>query len=99
MGPNATAAPETADQAPMALARSVGSVNTLVRMASVAGKTSAAPIPIAARAAMSCPEVWAKAPSVLMAAKTTRPICSAPLRPSRSPIAPPVSNRPANTKL
>ena len=45
-GPAATAMPVTALQMPIALARSLGSRNTFVMIASVAGKMSAAPIPI-----------------------------------------------------
>lgn len=45
-GPNATAAPDTADHTPIDFARSTGSRNTSMRIASVLGKTSAAPIPI-----------------------------------------------------
>ena len=53
-GPRATARPVTPAHVPMAFARSDGSVKTLVRMARVAGKMSAAPTPMAARAAISC---------------------------------------------
>ena len=53
IGPAATAMPLTALQMPIALARSPGSVNTLVRIASVAGKISAAPMPISARPTIS----------------------------------------------
>ena len=52
-GPSATAMPATPDQRPMASARSRASVNTLVRIDSVAGMISAAPMPMTARAAMS----------------------------------------------
>ena len=49
IGPAATATPLTALQMPIALARSPGSRNMLVMIASVAGKISAAPTPISAR--------------------------------------------------
>ena len=49
-GPSATAMPATPDQSPMASARSRASVNTLVRIDSVAGMISAAPMPMTARA-------------------------------------------------
>ena len=52
-GPRATLRPLVADQMPIALARSIGSGKTLTRIASVAGKISAAPMPIAPRAAIS----------------------------------------------
>ena len=47
-GRPATAMPLTALQMPIAFARSIGSVNVLVRIASVAGKMSAAPTPMRA---------------------------------------------------
>ena len=47
--------PLTALQMPIALARSRLSVNTLVMIASVAGKIAAAPMPISARAPISAP--------------------------------------------
>ena len=53
IGPRATAAPVTADQMPIAWARSLASVNTFDRIASVVGKIRAAPMPIRARAAIS----------------------------------------------
>ena len=53
IGPAATAMPATALQIPIAFARSPGSRNTLVRMAKVEGKISAAPTPIIARPTMS----------------------------------------------
>lgn len=53
MGPRATARPAVPAQMPMALARSDGSLKTLVRMARVAGNTSAAAMPMATRAPMS----------------------------------------------
>ena len=52
-GPSATATPATPDQRPIASARSRVSVNTLVRIDSVAGMISAAPMPMTARAAIS----------------------------------------------
>ena len=96
-GPNATAIPDTADQIPMAFARSIGSINKLVMIASVAGNTSAAPMPIAPRQKINELEVSANAAMPLHAANNTSPICSVRLRPYRSPIPPPASNRPAKT--
>ena len=92
------AMPATADHRPIALARSFGSVNTLVRIDNVAGMTSAAPSPMTARAAISWPEVVASAPAADAAAKISSPAVRAPLRPRRSPSDPPVSSSPANTK-
>ena len=45
--------PATPDHSPIAMARSRASVNTFVRIDSVAGMISAAPMPITARAAIS----------------------------------------------
>ena len=97
-GPIATASPDTADHTPMALALSVGWVNTLMRMASVAGNTRAAPTPMAAREAMSWAEVDDKPAITDVAANSTSPIWSMPLRPKRSPRLPPNSSRLANTR-
>ena len=52
-GPRATARPPTLAHMAIALARSFGSVNTLVRIDRVAGMISAPPMPMTARAAMS----------------------------------------------
>ena len=98
-GPNATAAPDTADHTPIAFARSTGSVNTFVMIASVAGNTSAAPTPIAPRQKIRLDVPPEKAAIVEHAAKMARPTCSAPLRPKRSPMPPPARRSPANTRL
>ncbi|CAB4931709.1 unannotated protein [freshwater metagenome] len=74
IGPIATATPTIAVQMPIAAARSFGSVNTLTMIASVAGKISAAPMPINARAPMSWPDVVARAANAEVMAKTTSPI-------------------------
>ena len=55
VGPMTTPRPATADHMAMALARSAGTVKTLVKMERVAGMTAAAPIPITTRQAMSSP--------------------------------------------
>ena len=99
MGPIATATPTIAVQMPMAAARSLGSVNTLTRIARVAGKMSAAPIPIKARAPMSWPDVVESAASPDVMANTTSPSCNARLRPMRSPKWPIVSRRAENTRV
>jgi hypothetical protein len=49
VGPITTPRPATADHMAMALARSAGTVKTLVKMERVAGMTAAAPIPITTR--------------------------------------------------
>ena len=53
IGPAATPTPTMAAHRPIALARGIGSVKMLVINASVVGKITAAPTPMAARAAMS----------------------------------------------
>ena len=63
----------------------------------VAGMISAAPMPMTARTATTWAGLSAKAPRAEAAAKTTSPTTKAPLRPKRSPKAPAVSSRPANT--
>ncbi len=57
MGPKATAIPDVAPQMPRAFCRSAWSVNTLVRMARVAGKMKAAATPMRARLAIRVPVV------------------------------------------
>jgi len=98
IGPKATAMPDTADQMPIAFARSTGSVKRLVMIASVAGKTSAAPTPIAPRQKISWPLVEANAAAPLHAAKISSPICIVRFLPSRSPMPPPASSRQAKTR-
>ena len=99
MGPTATDAPEVAPQIPMALARSVGSVNTVVKMAKVAGKMKAAATPIDARAAIREAVDVASAAHSDVAMNPTRPICITGFRPRRSATAPPASNSAANGRL
>lgn len=52
-------------------------------------------MPMTARARISCQLVTESAPSPAATAKITNPHCRTPLRPKRSPIAPPGSNSPA----
>ena len=98
-GPRATARPLMAAQMPMAAARSFGARNTLTRMARVAGKMRAAPMPIRARQAMSWPGSPDQAAPAEKPAKSTSPTIRAPLRPQRSPRLPAASKRPANTSV
>ena len=99
-GPSATATPATADHSAMAMARSRASVKTLVRIDSVAGMISAAPMPITARAATSAFDATGeRRHRRRRRRRSTRPMLSAPLRPKRSPRLPAVSNRPANTSV
>ena len=96
-GPSATARPLVAAQIEMAMARCAASVNTLTSSASVAGKISAAPTPIAARQAMSWPGVDDRAARIDVAPNTAMPTIKVPLRPKRSPMLPAAISSPANT--
>lgn len=96
-GPKATAAPDTADHTPMALARSVGSRNTSMTTARVPGNTNAAPTPIKPRAVMSSPVELEKAAQAEKMPNNTMPICIMRSRPKRSPRPPQANNRPAKT--
>ena len=91
--------PATPDQIPIAIARSRGTVKTLVMIDSVAGMMSAAPRPITARAPTSWLTPLENAAAVDATPKITRPTVSAPLRPKRSPSAPKVRRSPANTSV
>ena len=83
----------------MASARSRASVNTLVRIESVAGMISAAPMPMTARAPMSALTLPENAAAAEAPPKTTRPTVNALLRPKRSPRLPAVSSSPAKTRV
>ena len=65
----------------------------------VAGITKAAPKPITARPAMTAHEVATMAAMSEPPMKISKPTCSAPLRPKRSPREPPVNRNPAKTRL
>ncbi len=95
-GPIAPAAPVKLAQIAMAFVRSPGG-NTLIKIDKVDGMMNAAARPMSARQAISSPmEVDCDA-RVQPIRNSSRPSCSAPLRPNRSPSAPVVNNRPANT--
>ena len=98
-GPMATAMPAVADQMAMAWARSFRSVKTLVRIDSVAGMISAAPMPMIARVAMRWLASVANAEAIDAEPMIVRPMARAPRRPNRSPSEPIVSSRPANTRM
>ncbi len=95
-GPSTPASPAVADHRPMALPRS-STGNTTVMIDSVAGMMKAPPMPMNARVAMSCVELSDIAAATEPTPNTTKPNCSAPTRPKRSPSAPAVSRSPANT--
>ena len=73
IGPSAIATPALAPHKPMARARSARPVKTLEISESVAGKVIAAPSPITARAAISCPGLVVKPPATLAVPNTARP--------------------------
>ena len=95
-GPSAPAPPVTAAQIEMALARSAGG-NTLTRIDRVDGMMNAAEAPMSARHAMNCHIDVDQVARSAATRNPTRPICSTPLRPNRSPMEPEVKSRPANT--
>ena len=95
--PMAPPAPAKPDQMAIALFRSSGG-KIAVRIESVAGMARAAPMPMVARKAMTCPAVSAVEPSRAPRTKTTSPVNSAPLRPMRAPSAPAGSRMAANTR-
>ena len=95
-GPMAPAAPVMLAQMAIALVRSSGG-KTLTRIDRVEGMMSAAARPMTARQAMSCHMAWEKVAARQARRKRSRPAWSAPLRPKRSPRAPVVNSRPANT--
>ena len=89
-GPTAIARPEVAVQAVMALARSrSGKIAT--SRESVAGMTTAAPIPMIARAAMTSSVPSTRLPVTEPPAKISRPTRRAPRRLYLSPIDPSTS--------
>ena len=96
VGPITTPRPATADHMAIALARSAGTVKTLVRMESVAGMIAAAPIPITTRQAMSSPAEVDMAARAEPSPKTTRPPARVRWRPMRSPRLPKREQQPGH---
>ena len=88
---------DTPAHTPIALARSAGTVKTLVRIDSVDGMMKAAPAPMRARVAMRTVAEPDSAESREPTPKTESPKVRARLRPKRSPRLPAVSSRPAKT--
>jgi hypothetical protein len=84
---------------PIAIARSRVSVKTLMMIARVAGKINAAPMPIRARAPISCSVVCDSAASAEVIAKRTSPSCKARRRPVRSPKYPNASSSAEKTSV
>jgi hypothetical protein len=81
IGPTATPTPTMAAHSPIALARFTGSAKMLVINESVVGKITAAPMPIAARAAMRESAELTCAATAEVAAKTASPALSQPRLP------------------
>ncbi len=96
-GPATMPTPEKAAQMPIALPRSRGSRNTLVRIDSVDGMIIAPPMPMKARVRIRPSAVLCIAEAAEPMPNRTMPIVSRRLRPKRSPRLPVVSSRPANT--
>ncbi len=86
-----------AAQIEIATARCLASVNTFTKSASVAGKISAAPTPIAARQAISWPGLVARAAMIDVPPNAAMPTINVPLRPKRSPMLPAAISKPAKT--
>ena len=86
----------TAAQMPMAMLRSLTLVNVAMMMASVAGISSAAPMPWTARLAMSTPPLPASPAASEDSVKTARPTTNSLRRPYRSASLPPTSSSPAS---
>ena len=99
IGPTATPTPTMAAHSPIALARCAGWVKMLVISASVAGKITAAPTPIAARAQIRPSAVFTCAATVDVTANSTSPPLRKPRRPKRSARLPADNIRPAMTRV
>jgi len=81
IGPTATPTPTMAAHSPMALARGTGSVKMLVISPSVVGKITAAPTPMAARAAINASAEFICAATAEVTANNASPEFSQPRRP------------------
>ncbi|GJN99873.1 hypothetical protein NJB1907f44_12360 [Mycobacterium marinum] len=81
IGPTATPTPTMAVHSPIALARGTGSVKMLVINPSVVGKMTAAPTPMAARAAINVSAEFTCAAMAEVSANKMRPALSQPRLP------------------
>ena len=95
-GPNAPAAPVMLAQIAIAFGRSCGG-KMLMMIESVDGMMNAPAAPMTARHAMICHISVDSDANPAPTRNSTRPNCSAPLRPKRSPSAPVEKSRPAKT--
>jgi hypothetical protein len=98
-GPAEAAMPATAPHRPKARERSAGEGYACCRRASEPGTISAAPSPSTRRAATSDPVFGARPQAADAAMNTTTPVQKIRRLPNRSPSAPPVSRRPAKTRV
>ncbi|CAB4886578.1 unannotated protein [freshwater metagenome] len=96
IGPSVPPTPLTLAHMAIAFWRSCGG-KMLTRIESVDGITNAAASPMSPRQRINCIIECDCEARTLPTRKMTRPTCSAPLRPNRSPIAADVNSRPANT--
>jgi hypothetical protein len=96
IGPMEAPAPANPAHTAIARGRSCGGKIDVI-IDSVAGITKAAPMPMTARLAITCVASLASPPSSAPRPNTTSPPTSARRRPNRSPMAPALSSRPANT--
>jgi hypothetical protein len=96
IGPSGSPSAVAAAHTPMAFDRSSGG-KTLGRIDIDSGVTSAAPAPIAARAAITSPTEPAKTPSSDAVPNSARPATISRLRPNRSPSSPAGTSAAANT--
>ncbi len=94
-GPVARASAPAAAQMPMAMLRSLTSVNVAMMMASVAGMSRAAPMPWIARLAMSTSPLPASPATSEDSVKTAMPTPNSLRRPNTSASLPPTSSSPA----
>ena len=97
-GPSATPRPLMADQPPSARPRFSGGT-AAERIVSVSGRTSAAPAPCTARAAISASTPGASAAAADAPVKMASPTANIRRRPKRSPSAAPVSSSTANVSV
>jgi hypothetical protein len=90
--------PDTPAHTPIAFGRSAAG-NTAMMIDRVEGMMNAPPMPMTARAPISISGETASAERPEPRPKTASPMERARLRPKRSPSAPAVSSRPANTSM
>ena len=98
-GPSARLTPTTPPQTPIALARSRGSVNTLVMIDMATGLSIDAPTACSTRATISQLRLGARLHSRDATVKTVSPVWNTRRRPNRSAIEPENISRLASTRV